>query len=101
MWMFDRVYNEETAGALDFDQLEDTLSILLELEGVDHTKSKHKAREICKVAKKTSPPSARVAAMSDMQQKTFKNRTTLKHPHKSFKLLLSTLKFFETFMKDH
>ena len=32
---------------------------------------------------KTSPPSARVAAMSDMQQQTFKNRTTLKHPHKS------------------
>merc|ERR1719206_1164787 len=48
VWMFDRVYNEETAGALDFDQLEDTLSILLELVGVDHTKSKHKAREICK-----------------------------------------------------
>ena len=52
VWMFDRVYNEETAGVLDFDQLEETLSILLEMEGVEHTKSKHKAREICEVAKK-------------------------------------------------
>ena len=37
--------------------------------------------------KKTSPPSAWVAAMSNMQKKTFKNRKTLKHPHKSIKLL--------------
>ena len=31
----------------------------------------------------TSPPSAREAAMSDMQQLTFNNTTTLKYPHKS------------------
>ena len=36
---------------------------------------------------KTSPPSARVAAMSDMQQKTSKTE----QPHKSLKLLLNTL----------
>ena len=50
--------------------------------------------------KKTSPPSARVAAMSDMQQKTFKNKTTLKHHHKSFKLLLNTLTFSWNFLKN-
>ena len=50
VWMFDRVYNEETAGVLDFDQLEEVLSILLEMEGVDHRQSKHKARNICEVA---------------------------------------------------
>ena len=37
-------------------------------------------------------------------KKTFKNRTTLKHPHKSFKLSLNTLtfswNFLETSMKD-
>ena len=50
VWMFDRVYNEETAGVLDYDQLEEVLSILLEMEGVHHTQSKYKARKICEVA---------------------------------------------------
>ena len=49
---------------------------------------------------KTSPPSARVAAMSDMQQKTSKTE----QPHKSFKLLLNNLplswNFLETSMED-
>ena len=49
---------------------------------------------------KTSPPSARVAAMSDMQQKTFKNKTTLKHHHKSFRLLLNTLTFSWNVLKN-
>ena len=48
---------------------------------------------------KTSPPSAWVAAMSDIQQKTFKNRTTLKHHHKSFKPLLNTLTFSWNFLE--
>ena len=47
---------------------------------------------------KTSPPSARVAAMSDMQQQTFKNKSTLKHPHKSS--IKHLKKILETSMKD-
>ena len=49
--------------------------------------------------RETSPPSARVAAMSDVQQKTFKNRTTLKHRNKGFKLLLNTLTFSWNFLE--
>ena len=52
VWMFDRAYNEESAGDLDFDQLEEVLSILLEMEGVDQIRSKVKARKICEVLAK-------------------------------------------------
>ena len=52
--MLNKVCNQDGSGTLDFDELEDVLSILLEMECVKHKDSRISARKVFQVINKNT-----------------------------------------------